>query len=210
VLDVGVVVVEVVVVDDGVVVVGVVSVADGAVVDDGVVEVGVVVADDGVADDGVAVVDDGVAADVDDAGDGVVPVPPPVVEVGVVEVAEREAVVSPDGLASRPLSSRSRCTSSCTACTCAAIALGEPPAPEPAIPSSFCSAALSRVVSSCDGCALIVTTIWSAIAVVTQDGQLTFSASAMLIGVIVFVCPTISTSWNDTATVVHALQLASA
>ena len=198
-------------VDDGVVVVGVVSVADGAVVDDGVVVVGVVVADDGADADGVVVADEGVVGDDDeDVGDGVVPVPPPVVEVGGGKVAEREPDVSWDGLASRPLSSKSRCTSSCTAWTCAAIALGEPPAPEAAIPSSFCSAALSLVVSSCDGCALIVTTIWSAIAVVTQDGQLAFSASAMLMGVIVFVCPTTSTIWNDTATVVHALQLASA
>ena len=69
---------------------------------------------------------------------------------------------------------------------------------------------MSRCSSSSDGSDLSVTTIWSAIAVVMHDGQLTFSASATLIGVIVSLWPTISTSWNDTATVVHALQLASA
>ena len=44
----------------------------------------------------------------------------------------------------------------------------------------------------------------------TQYGQLTFSASATLIGVILSVWPTTRTSWKETATVVQALQLASA
>ena len=69
------------VVDDGVVVVGVVSVADGAVVDDGVA-----------GRRGGRRRSSPLMWTM--PGDGVVPVPPPVVEVGVVEVAEREAVVS--------------------------------------------------------------------------------------------------------------------
>ena len=55
-----------------------------------------------------------------------------------------------------------------------------------------------------------MTTIWSAIAVVMHAGQLTFSAPAALIGAIVLLCPTIRTTWNETATVVHALQFANA
>ena len=43
-----------------------------------------------------------------------------------------------------------------------------------------------------------------------HDGQLSFRASATLIGAIVLLVPTTRTTWNDTATVVHALQLASA
>jgi hypothetical protein len=55
-----------------------------------------------------------------------------------------------------------------------------------------------------------VTTICLAIATVRHCGQLTLSASATLIGMTVSLRPTTSTSWNETATVVHALQLASA
>jgi hypothetical protein len=151
--------------DAGVLVEGVV-VEDGVVVVEGVVEDGVVVVDEGVVvvEDGVVVVEgvveDGVVRDdEEDVGKDVVPVPPPVVEVDpgetepvdVADVPEREPVVPSGGLASRPLSSKSRSISSCTACTCAAISLGEPPAPELAIPSSFRSAAFSRMLSSCEG-----------------------------------------------------------
>ena len=55
-----------------------------------------------------------------------------------------------------------------------------------------------------------MTTIWSAIAVVMHAGQLTLSAPAALIGAITLLWPTIRTIWNETATVVHALQLANA
>jgi hypothetical protein len=47
-------------------------------------------------------------------------------------------------------------------------------------------------------------------AVVRHDGQLTLSAPAASIGAILLLCPTISTIWNDTATVVHASQFAKA
>src|SRR3954470_7255061 len=43
-----------------------------------------------------------------------------------------------------------------------------------------------------------------------HEGQLTLSAPAAFVGAITLLVPTISTTWNDTATVVHALQLASA
>lgn len=75
---------------------------------------------------------------------------------------------------------------------------------------SFCSSAVSARSSSADGTERSVTTIWSAIAVVTQYGQLSLSASATSIGLITLLCPTTSTSWNETATVVQARQLASA
>ena len=174
--------VEGVVVDDGVVVAegvvedGVVVVDEGVVVvDDGVVVVddGVVVVDDGVVvvDDGVVVVDDGVVVvdDEEDADEDVVPVPPPVVEVDpgepepvdVVDVPEREPVVPSGGLASRPLSSKSRSISSCTACTCAAISLGEPPAPERGNPVELLQRRVQPLQSSSEGCDLSVTTIWS-------------------------------------------------
>ena len=41
-------------------------------------------------------------------------------------------------------------------------------------------------------------------------GQFTFSAPAALTGAIVLLWPMIRTIWNDTATVVHALQFAKA
>ena len=41
-------------------------------------------------------------------------------------------------------------------------------------------------------------------------GQFTFSAPAALIGAIVLLWPMIRTTWNETATVVHALQFAKA
>ena len=44
----------------------------------------------------------------------------------------------------------------------------------------------------------------------TQAGQLTLSDPAALIGAITALRPTIRTTWNDTATVVQALQLAKA
>src|SRR5205809_705868 len=77
-------------------------------------------------------------------------------------------------------------------------------------PSESPWASGSRRSGSSGGTELSDTTIWVAIAVVTHDGQLTLSASATLIGMIVSVWPTTSTSWNETATVVQALQLASA
>lgn len=57
---------------------------------------------------------------------------------------------------------------------------------------------------------LRVTTIWSAMAVVAHAGHRELSASAVLTGATILLCPTTSTTWTDTATVVHALQLASA
>ena len=57
---------------------------------------------------------------------------------------------------------------------------------------------------------LTETTICFAIAVVMQLGHLRLSASATLIGVIRSLWPTTSTSWKETASVVHALQLARA
>ena len=54
------------------------------------------------------------------------------------------------------------------------------------------------------------TTICFAIAVVMQAGQSRLSASATLIGMIRSLWPTTRTSWKETASVVQALQLASA
>ncbi|MDX6686096.1 MAG: hypothetical protein QOF86_2224 [Baekduia sp.] len=155
--------------------------------------------EDGVDDDAP---EDGVVVAVDVPGDGVVMVDP-----------APAPLPAPDlvGLpASSPLASRSCWISSWTWPTSAATAAGEPPAPSCEIASSFWSSAVSLCSSSAGGSAVMVTTIWSAIAVVTQEGQLTLSASATLIGMMVLVWPTINTNWNDTATVVHALQLASA
>jgi hypothetical protein len=97
-----------------------------------------------------------------------------------------------------------------TAATVAAIAAGDPFAPSDESASSCFSAVWIRCTSSSVGCDLSVTTIWSAIAVVRQYGQLTLSAPAALIGAITLLRPTTSTTWKETATVVHALQLAKA
>ena len=78
------------------------------------------------------------------------------------------------------------------------------------IASSFFSSAVSRFSSSSDGADWTEITICFAIAVVMQLGQLRLSASATLIGMIRSLWPTTSTSWNETARVVQALQLASA
>ena len=69
---------------------------------------------------------------------------------------------------------------------------------------------MSRCSSSSDGADLTEITICFAIAVVMQLGQLRLSASATLIGMILSLWPTTSTSWKETASVVQALQLASA
>lgn len=57
---------------------------------------------------------------------------------------------------------------------------------------------------------LRLTTIWSAMAVVAQAGHWELRASAVLIGMIVLLCPTTRTTWNETATVVQDWQLARA
>ena len=196
----GVVVVEVVLVGAGSVVVGVVAVG---VVDVGVVDVGVVVVASGV----VLVVDveSGVVLVVE-VESGVVLV----VEVGVVLDGVVEVVVVFGGFVARPLSSRSFWIACCTSATCLATSAGVPAAPSDEIASSFLSSSLRRCSSSSEGTDLIDSTIWSAIAVVMHEGQLTFSAPAKFSGAIVSLCPTISTSWKETATVVHALQLANA
>jgi hypothetical protein len=85
-----------------------------------------------------------------------------------------------------------------------------PAAPSCGSASSCFSAVWIRVTSSSVGCDLSVITSWSAIAVVTHDGQFTFSAPAASIGAISALRPTIRTTWNETATVVQRLQLASA
>jgi hypothetical protein len=131
----------------------------------------------------------------------VVVVLPVVVVAGVVEVG---------GFVSSPLFVSSASICCWTATTAAAIAAGDPSAPSAGSALSCSSAARSFATSSSEGCDFNVTTIWSAIAVVMQAGQLTFSAPAALTGAIVLLWPMISTTWNDTATVVHALQFAKA
>ena len=69
---------------------------------------------------------------------------------------------------------------------------------------------MSRRSSSWEGADLTEITICFAIAVVMQLGHLRLSASATLIGMILSLWPTTSTSWKETASVVQALQLASA
>ena len=87
-------------------------------------------------------------------------------------------------------------------------AAGVVSAPSSSSASSRSSSASDRSSSSSDGSSVSDTTIWLAMAVVTHDGQLPLSASAMLIGVTSGLVPTTSTTWNETATVVHAVQLA--
>ena len=81
---------------------------------------------------------------------------------------------------------------------------------EVSIASSFCSSSVSRRSSSSEGADLTEITSCFAIAVVMHSGQFRLSASATLIGMILSLWPTTSTSWKETASVVQALQLASA
>jgi hypothetical protein len=194
----------VVLVGAGSVVVGVASVG---VVAAGVVEVGVVlvvVVESGVVL--VVVVESGVVLVVEVESGVVLELDDGVVLDGVVAVG----VVDFGGFVARPLSSRSFWIAFCTSATCLATAAGVPAAPRAEIASSFLSSSLRRCSNSSEGTDLIDSTIWSAIAVVMHDGQLTFSAPAKFSGAIVSLCPTISTSWKETATVVQALQLANA
>jgi hypothetical protein len=119
-------------------------------------------------------------------------------------------VVVAGGFATWPLAASASSSCFCTAATVAATAAGVPFAPSVETASSCFSASSIRCTSSAVGSDLSVTTIWSAIAVVTQAGQFTFSAPAALIGAISLLRPTIRTTWKDTATVVQRLQLASA
>jgi hypothetical protein len=130
-----------------------------------------------------------------------------VVVLAVVVVA---GAVEVGGFVSRPLFASSASICRWTATTAAAIAAGDPSAPSAGRALSCSSAARSLATSSSEGWDFNVTTIWSAIAVVMQAGQLTFSAPAALTGAIVLLWPMIKTTWNDTATVVHALQFAKA
>jgi hypothetical protein len=114
------------------------------------------------------------------------------------------------GFATWPLSASAVSISFCTVATVAATAAGVPPAPSCGSASSSFSAAWIRETSWSVGWDLSVITSWSAIAVVTQAGQFTFSAPAASIGAISALRPTIRTTWNETATVVQRLQLASA
>ena len=158
----------------------VVSVDEGAVlvlVDDGpvgVVAPGVVVVDV------VLVVVFAVVVAVGVAGAGVV-----LVDVGVAVV---DALLELGGFATRPLSCSSVSICCWTAATSAAIALGVPSAPSAGSASSCSGPRSASPAARCDGAAVSVTTIWSAIAVVMQAGQLTFSAPATLIGAIVSLC----------------------
>jgi hypothetical protein len=195
---VGSVVVDCVVVDVVVVSAVVVGVVDVVVVVGAVVGSAVVVGVVEVPVVGVVVV----------VGPVVVGVVVPAVVVGVVVVVVAAVVVN--GWAREPLDSSADSTCCCTAPTCAAIAAGVPPAPRAGRASSFFSADSISSTSCRLGCFVSVTTIWSAIAVVRQAGQLTFREPAASIGAITALRPTISTTWNDTATVVHALQLAKA
>lgn len=172
-----------------------------------VVVVGVVDADVVVAARSVVVGVDVVAAD-----DVVVVLSVVVDEVVVVAAVVVVAVdvVDAGGFASWPLSASAAPISCSTAATWAAIASGVAAAPSAEIASSFCSAASIFCTSSGVGCEVSVTTIWFANAAVRQTGQLTFNDPAALIGAIVALRPTMSTTWNPTATVVHARQLAKA
>ena len=113
------------------------------------------------------------------------------------------------GRASRPLSVSSPSIFAWTAATEAATAAGVAVAPSAGSASS-CSSAARVVREQFGGRVYTVTTIWSAIAAVTQEGQLPFSAPAALIGTMRLLCPTTRTTWNDTAIVVQAVQLAKA
>jgi hypothetical protein len=128
----------------------------------------------------------------------------------VLAVVVAAGVVEAGGFVSSPLFASSASICRCTATTAAAIAAGDPSAPSAGRALSFSSAARSFATSSSEGWDCNVTTIWSAIAVVMHAGQLTFSAPAALTGAIVLLWPMISTTWNDTATVVHARQFAKA
>lgn len=139
----------------------------------------------------------------------VVEVTEPEVVVAVVEVVEAgEVVVVASGLAGRPLLLIVVSISCWTLSTSAATAAGVPLTPRDGSAFSCLSSMSSSRTSCFDGWDLSVTTIWSAIAVVTQAGQLSLSAPATLIGAIVLLWPTISTTWKETATVVQLLQSA--
>jgi len=144
-------------------------------------------------------VDDVVAA----VPESVAPAP-----VGDAEAAEPVDAVEPP--VTMPLSVSVVSTACCTAATCASISAGVASAPNDGRAFSVRNAAWSFRRSSAEGCFDTVTTIWSAIAVVMQAGQSTFSAPAALIGAITSLCPTTRTTWNDTATVVHPRQCANA
>jgi hypothetical protein len=105
------------------------------------------------------------------------------VEVGVVD----GVVVVPvgAGFATCPLARSALSTCVWTVCTCAAIAAAEASAPSELMASSPRSAVWICPTRAGVGCALSVTTIWSAIAVVRHAGQFAFRAPAMLIGAIV-------------------------
>lgn len=76
------------------------------------------------------------------------------------------------GLATRPLWFSSVVTSCWTAATWAATAAGRAPAPRAGRAFSCLSACSSLASTAAEGCDFRVITIWSAIAVVSQAGQL--------------------------------------
>ena len=136
-------------------------------------------------------------------GEDPAPVPPPD---GVPDVAVVVVVVC-SGAASNPLLVSTISTCRCTVFTTAATAAGVPRSPSNGRTFSSFKICSSCCSSRWDGAAFSVTTIWSAIAVVAQAGQFELRALASFTGAMTLLCPTISTIWNDTATVVQAVHL---
>ena len=130
------------------------------------------------------------------------PESPPVVD-DESELPVTLVVVVVLGVVSSPLSSRTVCTCCCTPATAAATAAGVPPVPNWGSAPSWDKILSILCSSGTGGCDLRVTTIWSAMAVVEQAGQFELSEVAWFTGAITLLCPTIRTTWKETATVVQ-------
>ena len=131
-----------------------------------------------------------------------------VVGAGLAAGGASPAVVEVCWLARRPLSSIASLISRRMSASSSRRSRRSSPATARA--SRRSSAACRRSRSSGVGSSVSETTIWLANAAVMQYGQPTFRASATFTGAMRSLWPTTSTTWNETATVVHALQLASA
>jgi hypothetical protein len=118
-----------------------------------------------------------------------------------------EVVVVLSGAARSPLLLSTVSICCCTPFTTAATAAGVPCTPSRGRTLSSLKICSSWCSTRSDGAAFNVTTIWSARAVVVQAGQFELSALASLTGAMTLLCPTMSTTWKETATVVHAWHL---